>query len=51
MWKCPFCGGSLGQPFQDSQLHGMLCLSPDCGRFDVHDAKEERFADWRETDL
>ncbi|MFY0542719.1 hypothetical protein [Brevibacillus sp. H7] len=51
MWTCPYCGGTLGQPFQDDQLRGMLCLQPDCGRFvetkmDLDDGKE-----WNTSDL
>jgi len=51
MWNCPYCGGSQGQPFFDHQLQGMLCLDPQCGRFDVHDDQAERFSDSHESDF
>lgn len=34
MWSCPHCGNSGGVKFKDSNLKGMLCMHPDCGRFD-----------------
>jgi hypothetical protein len=34
MWICPYCGGTKGHPFADRNLQGVLCLEPDCGRFD-----------------
>lgn len=37
MWSCPFCGNHNGIRFQDSNLKGMLCMHPDCGRFDELD--------------
>lgn len=37
MWSCPYCGNYQGLPFGDSNLKGMLCLHPDCGRFDEMD--------------
>ncbi len=51
MWTCPYCGGKLGQPFEDSQLRGMLCLSPDCGRFDASEDGDERLDEWDVADL
>lgn len=51
MWICPYCGGDEGQPFHDDQLSGVLCLAPDCGRFDarVDDAREA--ATWEHLDM
>lgn len=37
MWSCPYCGNYQGLLFGDSNLKGMLCLHPDCGRFDEMD--------------
>ena len=34
MWSCPYCGNSGGVKFMDPNLKGMLCMHPDCGRFD-----------------
>jgi len=34
VWTCPHCGGTRGFFFTDENLQGMLCLAPDCGRFD-----------------
>jgi|GEM_PF-637998 len=51
-WTCPHCGGTLGQPFADSQLRGMLCLAPDCGRFDAQVAMKETDEDgWDASDF
>ncbi|WCK56134.1 hypothetical protein PP175_09590 [Aneurinibacillus sp. Ricciae_BoGa-3] len=33
MWKCHYCGSEDGMPYKDRNLSGMLCLAPDCGRF------------------
>ncbi|WP_172890890.1 hypothetical protein [Aneurinibacillus soli] len=38
-WKCPYCGSQYGMPYQDSNLVGMLCLEPNCGR--MHAMTEE----------
>jgi hypothetical protein len=37
MWSCSYCGNHTGMPYEDSQLKGMLCLHPDCGRFNPYD--------------
>ncbi|WP_170145317.1 hypothetical protein [Ammoniphilus oxalaticus] len=34
MWTCPYCGNSGGVGFVDPNLKGMLCMHPNCGRFD-----------------
>lgn len=49
MWSCPYCGGSIGQPFEDRSLRGTLCLNPECGRFD--DLIENMQDDWDTTDM
>ncbi len=41
MWKCQFCGNSNGIPYKDQNLEGMLCLAPDCGRFNHIEQDEE----------
>ncbi|GAA4701286.1 hypothetical protein GCM10023228_01120 [Brevibacillus fulvus] len=52
MWTCPYCGGKMGQPFEDGQLQGMLCLAPDCGRFDSGDnAQQPLINEWDASDL
>lgn len=51
MWMCPYCGSSKGQPFSDAQLSGMLCLNPDCGRFDSTLDAEQVNSDWDDSDL
>ncbi|MGC5324037.1 hypothetical protein [Brevibacillus sp. SYSU BS000544] len=51
MWTCPYCGQNMGQSFQDSQLHGMLCLNPLCGRFDDLVDSQETLDDWDTTDF
>lgn len=33
MWKCKYCGNQYGMPYKDNKLEGMMCLAPDCGRF------------------
>lgn len=40
VWICPFCGNKDGMPYEDSQLTGILCLNPECGRFQPF-SKEE----------
>jgi hypothetical protein len=37
MWSCPYCGNHSGVAFKDMNLQGMLCMQPDCGRFDQMD--------------
>ncbi|MBO8170947.1 MAG: hypothetical protein H0Z33_03540 [Bacillaceae bacterium] len=37
MWTCPYCGSSSGMMYEDRNLKGILCLHPDCGRFDQLD--------------
>ncbi|WP_169729955.1 hypothetical protein [Thermicanus aegyptius] len=39
-WSCPYCGYQHGFYFEDDQLSGMVCLRPECGRFDPFDEKE-----------
>jgi hypothetical protein len=51
MWTCPYCGGTLGQRFDDDQLHGVLCLQPDCGRFAVQDPSHEDGNLWDDSDF
>lgn len=53
MWICPYCGNKEGMIFEDEQMSGMLCLSPDCGRVDLRDPKELRIDDeyWAESDF
>lgn len=51
MWTCPYCGQSVGQPFRDSQLHGMLCLNPLCGRFDDRTETQDSWDEWDSHDL
>lgn len=42
MWTCSYCGKDQGMYYKDQQLEGMLCLEPDCGRFNnVVNNKEE----------
>lgn len=33
MWQCEYCYGRNGMVFKDNNLEGVLCLEPDCGRF------------------
>ncbi len=33
MWTCRYCGSNQGMYYKDQQLEGMLCLAPECGRF------------------
>lgn len=40
MWTCPYCGCASGMYYHDSQLQGMLCLHPECGRFDEWDEEQ-----------
>lgn len=51
MWMCPYCGQNIGQPFRDTQLHGMLCLNPDCGRFDEMTDRTETLDEFDTHDL
>ncbi len=51
MWTCPYCGGTVGQPFHDDQLQGMLCLQPDCGRFVETDPAAGDGSEWDDSDL
>ncbi len=37
MWSCPYCGNHSGVKFKDRNLKGMLCMHPDCGRFEEMD--------------
>ncbi|WP_164984859.1 hypothetical protein [Ammoniphilus sp. CFH 90114] len=43
MWSCPYCGNHSGVKFKDMNLQGMLCMHPDCGRFNELD--EAKFAE------
>ncbi|WP_232697113.1 hypothetical protein [Brevibacillus daliensis] len=51
MWNCPYCGFERGHVFQDSQLHGILCLNPVCGRFDDSEAGIGTLDDWDTSDF
>ncbi|GIO00662.1 hypothetical protein ABE137_08590 [Brevibacillus laterosporus] len=51
MWECPYCGFANGHVFLDNQLHGILCLNPDCGRFDSSDTSVEMLSDWDTSDF
>ncbi|WP_019119183.1 hypothetical protein [Brevibacillus massiliensis] len=51
MWRCPYCGEAKGQPFADSQLQGMLCLNPECGRFDSAEDSQEALYEWDSSDF
>jgi len=51
MWSCPHCGQQAGLPFQDDQLQGMLCLNPDCGRFDASEGIEDHLTNAEYTDM
>lgn len=42
MWSCSYCGNHLGMVFEDNQLSGVICMHPDCGRFEVLDREEIR---------
>lgn len=42
MWKCKYCGGSSGMYYKDNQLEGMLCLEPECGRFNDKSITEDK---------
>jgi hypothetical protein len=37
MWSCPYCHSREGLFFRDENLLGVLCLAPDCGRFNELD--------------
>lgn len=53
MWTCPYCGNQHGMIFEDSQMTGVLCLHPDCGRMDQQDYQEIRSNPelWAESDF
>lgn len=45
MWKCEYCGGNKGMYYKDKQLEGMLCLEPDCGRFNNIPIEDKNYYD------
>jgi hypothetical protein len=42
MWRCMYCGNENGMPYTDRNLKGMLCLEPNCGRFQSMTDEESR---------
>ena len=49
MWMCPYCGNNGGVKFKDLNLKGMLCMHPDCGRFD--EMNEVNFEQLEQLDI
>ncbi|MEW9667698.1 hypothetical protein [Ammoniphilus sp. 3BR4] len=50
MWSCPYCGNHSGVRFKDSNLQGMLCMHPDCGRFNELDEQAYSQLDHAESE-
>lgn len=49
LWTCQYCGSEYGMYYKDQQLEGMLCLDPNCGRFNDLNEKEKK--DFYDSDL